>query len=84
MSRRSDRERSRKRRRHVVIAGVSAVATVALVGVAGVAWAGGQFDPWLNPEEECTKPLELRVIADRAVAATVETIAARYDEREGS
>lgn len=84
VSRRSERESHRKRRRHIVIAGVSALATVALVGVAGVAWAGGQFDPWLNPGEACEKPVELTVVADRAIAATVETVAAAHDARDGA
>lgn len=84
VSRRSERESVRKRRRHIIIAGVSAIATVSLVGVAGVAWAGGQFDPWLNPGPVCEKPMELTVVADRAIAATVETVAAGYDAREGS
>ncbi len=88
MSRRSEREQreqSRKRRRRTTTVIVSAVAVAALiggVGVAGVAWAAGGFDAWFEPAFECVEPIELSVVADPAIAATVQAVAAEYDASE--
>lgn len=87
MSRRSERaERTanRRRRRRAIIAVSAAATAVGLVGGVGVAWAGGRFDPWLHPELPCTKPVELTVVADPAVAPTVEAVAADHDAADDS
>jgi len=62
----------------------AATVVVALVGGAGVAWASGGFDSWMHPEVPCTKPVELTVVADPAIAATVEAVAADHDAAEDS
>ncbi|WP_139416858.1 substrate-binding domain-containing protein [Agromyces laixinhei] len=85
MSRRSEREESRKRRRRtsrIVAATVAVVALVGGVGAVGTAWATGGLGEWMDPTAECVEPIELTVLTDRAIAATVQAVAAEYDASE--
>lgn len=87
MSRRSEREQSRKRRRRTTTVLAAAIAVIALVGgvgAVGTAWATGGLDDWIDPVPECTTPVELTVVADRAIAATVQAVAAEYDATEAA
>ncbi|MGH3705076.1 MAG: substrate-binding domain-containing protein [Agromyces sp.] len=87
MSRRSEREQSRKRRRRTTTVLAAAIAVIALVGgvgAVGTAWATGGLDGWIDPVPECTTPVELTVVADRAIAATVQAVAAEYDATEAA
>lgn len=87
MSRRSEREQSRKRRRRTSSIIAAAIVTAVLVGSAGAvgtAWATGGLDDWIDPVPECTVPVELTVVADRAIAATVQAVAAEYDAGESA
>lgn len=87
MSRRSEREQSRRRRRRTSSVIAAAVAIVALVGGAGAvgtAWATGGLDAWVTSAPECIEPIELTVVADRAIASTVQAVAAEYDASEAA
>ncbi|WP_022891792.1 VWA domain-containing protein [Agromyces subbeticus] len=87
MSRRSEREQSRRRRRRtssVIAAAVAIAALVGGVGAVGTAWATGGLDAWIASVPECIEPVELTVVADRAIASTVQAVAAEYDASEAA